>query len=374
MARTDAPGTRTTELLPPLPAAFREALDAVGASFDVAAEVPEPQDAPVLRWGVLGAGSIAGTFATDVPTLSSGVIAAVGSRDRDKAQAFIDSHPATAKGGPARAHGSYEELVADDEVEAVYVATPHAFHAEHALLALEAGKPVLVEKSFTVNAAQARRVLDAACQRGLFVMEAIWTRFLPGQRLAQRLVDSGALGQVRHVQATHFQSLLHVERMVRPELAGGALLDLGVYPLSFIHALLGAPLSQSVVGRLSTEGLDLGEVCALRYDGLSAVAASGMDCAGRNGAEVIGSEARLTIDRQFYRPVPVSLARGPRDATSTTWDAHLPGGFQLEAAEAARCIKNGRTQSDIMPWSATIEVMEMMDEVRAALGVVYPGE
>ena len=126
-----------------------------------------------MRWGVLGTGHIAGTFATDVPTYSSGVVAAVGSRDRDKAQAFIDAHPATAKGGAARAHGSYEELVADDKVEAVYIATPHAFHAEHALLALEAGKPVLVEKSFTVNAAQVRRVLDTARERGLFVMEAM---------------------------------------------------------------------------------------------------------------------------------------------------------------------------------------------------------
>ncbi|MCL3776752.1 MULTISPECIES: Gfo/Idh/MocA family oxidoreductase [unclassified Actinomyces] len=375
MARTDAPGTRTTDLLPDLPEAFREALDAVGASFDLATEVPEPQDAPELRWGILGAGTIAGTFATDVPHLSSGVIAAVGSRDRDRAQAFIDAHPATAKGGAARAHGSYEELVADDEVEAVYVATPHAFHAEHALLALEAGKPVLVEKPFTVNTAQARRVLEAARERGLFAMEAMWTRFLPGHRLAQRLVTSGALGEVRHVRADHFQSLLHVERMVSPALAGGALLDLGVYPLSFIHAMVGAPPSQSVIGRLSPDGLDLEEVSAMGYEGFIAVASSGMDAAGQNMAEVIGSEARLTIDPWFYCPTPVSLSRRGADGDVTaTWDASVPGGFQLEAAEAARCVKGGLTQSRVMPWEATLAVMAMMDEVRAALGVVYPGE
>ncbi|WP_167202594.1 Gfo/Idh/MocA family protein [Actinomyces respiraculi] len=375
MARTDAPGTRTTELLPPVPAAFTEVLDAVGASFDLTTDVPEPQDAPPLRWGILGAGTIAGTFATDVPNFSSGIIAAVGSRDRDKAQAFIDARPATAKGGTARAHGSYEELVTNDEVEAVYVATPHAFHAEHALMALEAGKPVLVEKPFTVNTAQARRVLETARERGLFAMEAMWTRFLPGHRLTHRLVTSGALGQIRHVRADHFQSLLHLGRMASPELAGGALLDLGVYPLSFIHSMLGVPLNQSVTGRLNAQGLDLEEVSVMGYDGLIAVASSGMDAAGQNTAEVIGSTARLTLDSWFYRPAPVSLSRCGADGVDTVaWDATVPGGFQFEVAEVARCVKGGRTESSVMPWFATAEVMMMMDDVREALGVVFPGE
>ena len=133
------------------------------------------------------------------------------------------------------------------------------------MLALEAGKPVLVEKSFALNAAQARRVLERARALGLFAMEAMWTRFLPGQVLVRTLISSGALGELRHVRAEHFQSLLHVERLVRPELAGGALLDLGVYPFSFIHSLLGAPEAMEVVGRLAPQGVNLHEVVAMRY-------------------------------------------------------------------------------------------------------------
>lgn len=376
MARNDAPpGTRTTELLPPLPAEFVEALAASGVASDPADVVPEPQDAPPLRWGILGAGYIAGRFAADVPAFSSGSVVAVGSRDASRARAFIDARPGMGKGDPVRAHGAYEDLVADEAVEAVYIATPHSFHAEQAVLALEAGKPVLVEKSFALNAAQARRVLERARALGLFAMEAMWTRFLPGQVLARTLISSGALGELRHVRAEHFQSLLHVERLVRPELAGGALLDLGVYPLNFIHSLLGAPEAMEVVGRLAPQGIDLHEVVAMHYAQATAVACSGMDCAGPNPAQVIGTRGRLAVDTWFYGISPVSAdlydgaGRGP-----VVWDARVPGHFQYEAAEVARCVAEGRTQSSVMPWSATIEVMEMMDWVRSRLGVVYPGE
>ena len=379
MARNDAPGTRTTDLLPPLPDLAHELAAEAGAaagSLDLATLVPDPQDAPVIRWGILGAGGIAGKFATDVPNLSSGVIAAVGSREVSKAQAFIDAHPGTTKGGPARAHGSYEELVADPEVDAIYVATPHMFRAEHALTALRGGTPVLVEKSFTINAPQAREVLDTAQEQGLFAMEAMWTRFLPGQVVLRALASSGALGQIRNVRADHYQVLLHVPRLVRPELAGGALLDLGVYPVSFVHSLLGSPESMRVLGRLSQEGVDLDEVVAMGYPGATAVAGAGMDSVGTNTAQVLGSRARVDLGPWFFAPTTVTLARRGQDGSevSATWDAAVPGGFQFEAAEAARCIAAGRTQSEIMPWSATMRVMELMDEVRRDLGVVYPGE
>ncbi|WP_172121067.1 Gfo/Idh/MocA family protein [Actinomyces faecalis] len=377
MARNDAPGTRTTDLLPPLPDLVHELVAEAGAQeLDLAALVPDPQDAPLIRWGILGAGGIAGRFATDVPNLSSGVIAAVGSRDRSKAQTFIDAHPGTGKGGAARAHGSYEELVADPEVDAVYVATPHMFHAEQALLALRAGKPVLVEKSFTVNASQAREVLDLAQSQGLFAMEAMWTRFLPGQVVLRALAGSGALGRIRNVRADHYQALLHVPRLVCPELAGGALLDLGVYSVSFVHSLLGAPEAVRVLGRLSRKGVDLDEVVAMGYPGATAAASAGMDCSGTNTAQVVGDRARVDLSPCFYTPTPLTVSRrsGDGSGTAATWDASVPGGFQLEAAEAARCIAAGRTQSEIMPWSATLEVMELMDQVRRDLGVVYPGE
>lgn len=375
MTRTDAPvGTRTTDLLPAVPDEILSAVAQAGAPFDVASAVLEPQDAPPLAWGVLGAGHIAGTFMYAVPAYSSGRVVAVGSRDLDRARAFVDAYPQAGKGGAVHAHGSYEDLVADPEVEAVYVATPHAYHAEHALLALEAGKPVLVEKAFTRSADQARTVLDAARGRGLFAMEAMWTRFLPGHVLARAVVASGALGEVRHVYAGFHEPLLHVERLVRPELAGGALLDLGVYPVSFVHSLLGVPQGLSAAGRLSDQGVDLDEVVTMSYPGAVVSAAAGMDGFSSKVAEVVGTRAHLRLGTRFYGPSVVELAWRGQSQPSATWDARLPGGFQFEAAEVARCLAAGHLESQIMSWSATLEVMDLLDEVRRRLGVVYPGE
>lgn len=371
-----APGTRTIEALPPRPEPLLAALAEAGAPFDLADAVPEPQDAPPLRWGIIGAGGIAGTFYHDAQAWSSARVVAVGSRDRDRAQAFIDDHPMEGI-EPARALGSYDELVEDPEVEAVYVATPHALHAEHARLALEAGKPVLVEKSFTRNAAEARAVLDLARERGLFAMEAMWTRFLPGQVLARHVLASGLIGEPRYVRADHYQPISDVPRLARPDLAGGALLDLGVYPVSWIHSLLGAPERVDAVGRLTESGVDLDEAVMLSYPRATGVAASGMDSRSSTTAELVGTQGRLELANRFYGPTALRVhlePRGDAPAIDAEWDASLPGGFQLQAAEVARCLAEGRTESSVMPWSATIEVMDVLDAVRSRLGVVYPGE
>lgn len=371
-----APGIRTIEALPPVPEPILAALAEAGAPFDLADAVPEPQDAPPLRWGIIGAGGIAGTFYHDAQAWSSARVAAVASRDRDRARAFIDAHPLDGI-EPARALGSYEELVADPEVEAVYVATPHAFHAEHARLALEAGKPVLVEKSFTRNTAEARAVLDLARERGTFAMEAMWTRFLPGQVLARHVLASGLIGEPRLVRADHYQPISHVLRLARPELAGGALLDLGVYPMSWIHSLLGAPERVDAVGHLTRAGVDLDEVVTLSHPRATGVAASGMDARSGTSGEVDATGGRLAWAERFYRPAPVRFVvdgEGREPRADVTWDARLHGGFQLQAAEVARCVAAGRTESPTMPWQETLEVMEVLDAVRAQLGVRYPGE
>ncbi|MDU0348543.1 Gfo/Idh/MocA family oxidoreductase [Actinomyces sp. MRS3W] len=376
MTRDDAVAPRTTDLLPPIPQTILDALADAGAPFSLADAVPEPQDAPPLRWGILGAGGIASTFATDVPARSSGRVVAVGSRDQARAQAFIDAHPGAGKGHSVRAHGSYEALVADPEVDAVYVATPHNFHCDQAILALEAGKPVLVEKSFARSAAEARRIFDAARRAGLFAMEAMWTRFLPGQVLLRALVGSGVLGEIGYVRADHLQSLLHVERMNRPDLAGGALLDLGVYPVSFIHSLLGVPESQVATGRLSPAGVDLHEIVAMTYPDACAVATSAMNVRSGTSAEVVGSDGRVVLPVQFYRPGKLEIILDDSAGTGTQydWDATFAGGFQFQAAEVARCLAAGKTESETMPWQATLEVLEMMDEIRRQIGLLFPGE
>src|SRR5690606_33741863 len=194
---------------------------------------PDPKSAPALRWGILGAGGIAHKFADAVTNHTQGsIIAAASASSLDKAKAFV------AKNGGS-AYGSYEDLLADPNVDAVYVATTHNNHHEPAILALEAGKPLPVEKSFAQNVKQAQQVIDVARAKGLFVMEAMWTRHSPHVYALRETIARGDIGEVVSIHADHGQALTHVERMYRPELAGGALLDLGVYPIAFTHDILG---------------------------------------------------------------------------------------------------------------------------------------
>ena len=331
-------------------------------------ELPDPLAAPTVRWGILGAGGIAGRFAREVPALSSGRVVAVGSRDPARAADFAARH-----GVPA-SYGSYEELVAAPDVDAVYVATPHSEHRAHALLAIEAGKAVLVEKAFTRNAAEAREVLDAAGKRGVFAMEAMWTRFLPHMALVRAVVDSGMLGDVVTVLADHGQRLDEkpTGRLLAPELAGGALLDLGVYPISLAHDLLGVPDAVAATGTLTATGVDGQETVVLRY-GDRAVATCSATLWSRTPTtvSVCGTEGRVEVAGPFYAPAAVTVVRGEE---RTVVAPDVVGGFQYQAAEVARCLADGRLESSVLPWADTIAVMTTMDEARRQLGVTYPGE
>ncbi|WP_448074019.1 Gfo/Idh/MocA family protein [Georgenia yuyongxinii] len=259
------------------------------------------------------------------------------------------------------------------------MATPHSAHRDHALLALEAGKHVLVEKAFTRNADEALEVLDAARERHLFVMEAMWTRFLPHMVALRGLIASGALGEVLAVTADHGQRLDTVERLLAPELAGGALLDLGVYPVSFAYDVLGAPAAVHAVGALTDVGVDAHEAVTLTYAGSRAVAVctSNMWATTATTASVVGTEGRVDIDGPFYRPTSFTFTPfvgAPWRFEPGPGITAADGGFEFQAAEVARCVTDGRHESVDMPWRATLEVMEVLDEVRSQLGVVYPGE
>ncbi len=363
------PGMTTSPWMHSALPALPDGLAALAAGVDL----PDPMDAPALRWGVIGAGGIARTFARDVPRHTRSTIHAVGARDLDRARAFAEEF------GAAHAYGSYEELVTDPDVDAVYVSTVHPMHARNALLALEAGKPVLVEKCFTISAREAREVLDLAGRSGLFAMEAMWSRQLPHYRVIRQVVENGLLGRVVSVQADHGQSLLHVPRLVDPALGGGALLDLGVYPISFLHWVLGKPPVISATGRLlPSTGVDAADAVTFGSDSAIGVARCNLDGRSATSAEVVFERGSLELPVQFYRPGVLRLRTfpqgGPGDGTVVDWDATLPGGFQYEAAEVARCLAEGVTQSPAMTWQDTIEVMEIMDEVRAQVGVTYPWE
>jgi len=334
--------------------------------------VPDPLDAPPLRWGVLAPGWIAHKFADAVTELTSGSVVAAGSRSASRAAEFARQH------GIPHAHEGYADLVADDDVEAVYVASPHSEHRDHALLAIEAGKHVLIEKALARNLGEVDEILAAADRRGVFVMEAMWTRHLPHIAWVHERIASGTIGEIVHVVADHGQALdLPAEhRLKNPDLAGGAMLDLGVYPVSFIVDLLGEPESVDAVGRLTETGVDGHVSMVLGYPGRQlAQADTTLWTKTATAAVVSGTEGSIEIDGDFYQPTVVR--RRSADPTRTVveeWDGRVANGFQFEAAEVARCVAGGRRESERMSWQSSRAVMRVMDEVRRQVGVVYPGE
>lgn len=333
---------------------------------------PDPADAPPLNWGIIAPGGIASTFHSSVTAFTRQRFVAVGSRSLERARAFADER------GIERAYGSYEELVADPEVQAVYVASPHNAHHEHALLALRAGKHVLVEKAFTRDAAQARDLVAAAAASGVTLMEAMWTRFLPRTDVVRQLLEEGLLGELETVFADHGQALTHVQRLVDPELAGGALLDLGIYPISWAVFALGLPSRVRAIGELTDRGVDRQETILLEgfadHPHAQAVLHTTLAAKTPTRASISGTAARVELgDTDFYCPGPVRLAAG---SERVEWADPRRGheGMCFEAAHFAQLVADGLPESPLLPLSETVAIMEIMDEVRGQLGVRYPGE
>lgn len=332
-----------------------------------------PEAAPPLRWGVIGAGHIAEVFAESVLGHTQSRIVAIASRDSHRSNLYAKRHGVdTVRSGD----GGYERLVEDAAVQAVYIATPHVFHRDHALLAIAAGKHVLVEKAFCRNEAEAREVVDAARDAGVFVMEAMWTRFLPHMVEARRLIAEGVIGSIVHVSADFGGSPEYDpgSKNFDPALAGGSLLDLGVYPINLIHDFLGAPEAVTAVGALAPTGVDLRETVILNYPSRRAMgtAMSTFQVDTGRFASINGTLGRIDFGPGYFGPTNFTLVRaGRRDST---FEQRTPLGWQYQVAEVARCVAEGRLESDIMPHAATLEVLRVMDEARRQLGVAYPGE
>ncbi len=338
-----------------------------------APRTPDPMAAPTLRWGVLAPGWIAQNFASALRRGTRQEIVAVGSRNLDRAKAFADEFGAT------NAFGSYEELVSDPQVDIVYVASPHSEHHRQARLALGAGKPVLVEKAFTRNATEARDLIELARSKNLFALEAMWSRFLPHYDVIQQAVQDGLIGDVTTVFADHGQLLYPdgPERLSNPELAGGALLDLGVYPLSFAAFVLGPFTSVTATGTLTDRGVDSQEaVTVTNASGALGVLHASMLAHSSTTASICGTDGRLDIGGPFYAPTWVRLLSSDGEVLDQydSVDDVVHQGLRYEAAEAARCLAAGEVESALHPLSETLRVMEAMDTVRAQLGVRYHGE
>ncbi len=326
--------------------------------------------APAIRWGVLAPGGIAAKFTRAVSRHTRSQVVAVGSRSRDRAERFSQEWAVP------KAHGSYEALVSDPAVQAVYVASPHSEHMRHCLLAIEADKHVLVEKAFTRNAAEAQRVFAAARDSGVFVMEAMWTRFLPHMVAIGDVVARGEIGEVLGLIADHGQDMRHHppdHRLHDLALAGGALLDLGVYPISFAHDLLGEPDRIRALGSLTTTGVDGQVSVALGFGGdVQASLHTTLWARTATTAVVFGTRGRIQLPDKFYRPPGFEVVRD--DGARWEYRNEIDGGMQYEAAEAARCVSAGLQESPRMTWESTMSVMRTMDEVRRQVGVGYPGE
>lgn len=323
-----------------------------------------------LRWGILATGGIAHAFTSDLRTAGLDVVA-VGSRSAASAQRFADEFSIP------RAHGSYEDLAADPEVDIVYIATPHPAHADNAVMMLDAGKHVLVEKPFTLTAAEAARVRDVARRNGLLAMEAMWTRYLPHMQRIRRLIAEGAVGEVRTVFADHTQKITAdpTHRLNALELGGGALLDLGIYPVSFIWDVLGAPTSVRAVARLTETGADA-EVATVMTHASGAVSSSvsSSRAAGPNTAHVVGTEGRIDIDRTWYAPTTFRLT-DPDGTIREEFVSDVDGrGMQYQALAAERLIAEGRTDSEELSLDESVAIMGTLDDIRAQIGVHYPQE
>lgn len=312
-----------------------------------------------VRWGVLGTGGIAHTFARDLAYIDDGVIAAVGSRSVTSAQEFGDEFSVP------RRYGSYDDLVGDDQVEAIYVATPHSHHFANATLALEHGKAVLVEKAFTTTARDARDLVALARLRGLFMMEAMWTRFLPHVVALRQLVSDGVLGELVAVEADHGKWFAPdpSSRLFAPELGGSALLDLGVYPVSFASMLLGTPASVVALVDPAFSGVDDRASMLFGYaSGAHAVLTCTSRARSATRACVTGTEARVEIDGDFYAPSSFSVIQ--RDGGRERFEFSSPGrGLHYQVREVARCLREGRRESDVMPLDETVAIMETMETV-----------
>ncbi|WP_055693927.1 Gfo/Idh/MocA family protein [Streptomyces prasinopilosus] len=326
-----------------------------------------------VRWGILATGGMAATFTADLVDLPDAEIVAVASRSPEPAKAFAERF------GIPRAYGDWESLARDEEIDIVYVATPHSAHRAAAGLCLEAGRNVLCEKPFTLNAREAAELVGLARDRGLFLMEAMWMYCHPMVRRLKELIDDGAIGEVRTVQAD-FGLAANVSashRLRDPALGGGALLDLGVYPVSFAQLLLGEPSEIVAKAALSEEGVDLQTGALLSWES-GAIASVHCSIVGgtATSASVTGSAGRIDIPYGFFFPDRFVLHRDGEDAEEFVADPAdgARNSLKHEAAEAMRALRAGETESPLVPLDGTLAVMRTLDTIRERVGVRYPGE
>lgn len=323
-----------------------------------------------IHWGILGTGTIARKFAAGLAIIPEAEVAAVGSRSRDMAATFA------AEFGAARAHESYEALAQDAHVDVIYIATPHVFHQEHSLLCLENGKAVLCEKPFTINKQQAETVFAAARQHNLFVMEAMWSTFLPAMEMLRKLLKDGIIGEVRLITADFgFRGNLDpAHRLYNPALGGGALLDVGIYPLALAHMILGKPTKINSMAHIGETGVDEQAGILLGYEnGELALLHTAVRTETGQEAVIMGTEGRIKLHHPWWAASKLTLAQPgmPKQVIELPYEGN---GYNYEATAVMNCLQAGQIEHELMPWSTTLALQETMDAIRAQWGLRYPME
>ncbi len=324
-----------------------------------------------LNVSIMATGLIAETMAATLNKMDEVVCRAVGSRDIKKAEEFANKY------GFSAAYGSYEQLVADQQTDIIYIATPHSHHFENAILCLNAGKHVLCEKSFTVNAKQAEQVFDLAKQKNLFIMEAVWTRFMPSIKKIKEIIDSEELGKPQYLNVSFTFPLSKVQRMHDINLAGGALLDLGIYPITLTSALFGSDFECVGTSANLVGGVDFVSSYLMKYkDGKQAILNSCMNGIDSNRAIVCCEKGYIEIER-FWCPESFTVHTGKKEEGGTAKIYEMPfdiSGYEYEVRAMVEAINQGKTECSEMSHAETMRIMKLMDGMRQQWGLKYPFE
>lgn len=326
-----------------------------------------------VKWGIMGVGNISNVFAKSFKGVKDGELYAVASRNVEKAKAFAKEYNIT------KAYGSYEEMLKDDKVDLVYIATPHGLHKEHALACIEMGKGVLCEKSFSINKKEAEIMALKAREKGTFLMEAMWTRFLPAVRAIEDYIDAGKLGDIRFIKVNiGFSSVFDPEwRLYKKELGGGALLDIGIYAMAFITMIKKVvPVEIKSFCNMTATEVDGDCLSIMQYeDGTMAEMLLSITTDIRHNVEIIGTEGTLFIPSVHSPKSATLISNGTESKViENPFDEPTYTGFEYQIKEANHCFINGKIESDRMPLDETVKIIGILDQIREDIGVVYPND
>ena len=319
-----------------------------------------------MKLGILGAGGIASTMAKTVAGMKDVEAYAVAARDLGRAQVFAQKYEVK------KAYGSYEEMLADDEVELVYIATPHPHHYLHAKMCLEAGKNVLCEKAFTVNAEQAQKLFDLAKEKKLLITEAIWTRYMPSRKMINDIIESGVIGEVTAVTANLSYTVSHVERIRKPELAGGALLDVGVYPINFASMVLGDKVKDVKATAIFQNGVDILDSIAMVFEGdrMATLQCGAREISDRMGS-IFGTRGYMQV-QNINNPEKITVFDTEHKEVASYVVPEQISGYEYEVESCMKAIQEGKLECPEMPHAETIRIMKIMDDIRKSWNYEIP--